>query len=150
MNIIHGMNNKTLPRYAAAALKHRLSVMPAVVVTGARQTGKTTLAKMLDKGRSYYSLDDMDVFDLARRNPEGLVEGDLNIGRRYDGTLKAVTGCSFSYTDLASGRSSIREARADCRAGRVKSHEKVFGEWSFGLSTLSVASGTSRALLSLI
>jgi predicted AAA+ superfamily ATPase len=37
---IHGI--KTLPRLVGAALSERLRVMPAVVVTGARQTGKST------------------------------------------------------------------------------------------------------------
>jgi predicted AAA+ superfamily ATPase len=38
--VIHGI--KTLPRLVGAALSERLRVMPAVVVTGARQTGKST------------------------------------------------------------------------------------------------------------
>jgi hypothetical protein len=37
---IHGI--KTLPRLVGAALSERLRVMPAVVVTGGRQTGKST------------------------------------------------------------------------------------------------------------
>ena len=62
--------------------------MPAVVVTGARQTGKTTLAQTLGHaesvqgnrpgaapGRRYLSLDDLDVLDLARRDPDALVRG---------------------------------------------------------------------------
>jgi len=54
--------------------------MSAVVVTGARQTGKNTLVKVLTKGkRSYYSLDDLDIVDLARNNPEALVGGEVNI-----------------------------------------------------------------------
>jgi predicted AAA+ superfamily ATPase len=47
MDIIHGMNENTFPRYMMAALDQRLRVMPAVVVTGARQTGKSTLVKVL-------------------------------------------------------------------------------------------------------
>ena len=59
-----------------ASLEQRLGAMPAVVVTGARQTGKSTLVKMQPPaGRPYYSLDDIDVLDLARRNPEALLEG---------------------------------------------------------------------------
>ena len=51
--------------------------MPAVVVTGARQTGKSTLAHDLTPGnRRYFSLDDLDVLDLARRDPDALLEGD--------------------------------------------------------------------------
>ena len=54
--------------------------MPAVVVTGARQTGKSTLAHELTPGpRRYLSLDDLDVQDLARRDPDALLEGDQHI-----------------------------------------------------------------------
>jgi predicted AAA+ superfamily ATPase len=74
MNIIHSV--KTLPRLVGAALAARLRVMPAVVVTGARQTGKSTLVEHLVQGeRRYRSLDDYDVLDAARRDPEALVGG---------------------------------------------------------------------------
>jgi uncharacterized protein len=72
MIIIHGMNNR--PRLVGAALAEQLGVLPAVVVTGARQTGKSTLAEELVGGsRRYFSLDDFDVRDAARRDPESLV-----------------------------------------------------------------------------
>lgn len=72
---MHGME-APLPRLVAGSLADRLGVMPAVVVTGARQTGKSTLAQALaPKGRQYFSLDDLDVADLARRDPEALVGG---------------------------------------------------------------------------
>ena len=44
--------------------------MPAVVVTGARQTGKSTLAQELMPGRRrFLSLDDLDVVDAAAAIP---------------------------------------------------------------------------------
>jgi|688.fasta_scaffold11870_6 predicted AAA+ superfamily ATPase len=74
MKIIHEMN--PLPRLVSGALADRLAVMPAVVVTGARQTGKSTLAEQLVAGeRRYRSLDDFDVLAAARRDPEALVGG---------------------------------------------------------------------------
>jgi uncharacterized protein len=82
IDIIHDMNNhhdsrKPVPRHVCSTLEHRLRVMPAVVVTGARQTGKSTLAKHLIPGRRrYHSLDDLDVLDAARRDPEALLGGD--------------------------------------------------------------------------
>lgn len=80
MDIIHAMNENTFSRHMMASLSQRLRVMPAVVVTGARQTGKSTLVKVLpSENRYYYSLDDIDVFDLARRNPEALVGGAANV-----------------------------------------------------------------------
>lgn len=74
--IIMQVMDKALPRLAASALAARLRVMPAVVVTGARQTGKSTLSVDLSPGkRRYFSLDDLDVQELARRDPAALLEG---------------------------------------------------------------------------
>jgi hypothetical protein len=76
MIIIDTMDSKILPRLVAQSLGERLRVMPAVVVTGARQTGKSTLVQDLTPGgRRYFSLDDLDVMDAARRDPEALVGG---------------------------------------------------------------------------
>jgi len=81
MIIIHGMDDMEpeaapLPRLVARSLGQRLRVMPAVVVAGARQTGKSTLVRALAPGRRRYaSLDDLDVVDAARRDPEALVGG---------------------------------------------------------------------------
>ena len=48
--------------------------MPVVVVTGARQTGKSTLvADLLPGRRAYHTLDDLDVRALAEREPDELV-----------------------------------------------------------------------------
>ena len=76
MIIMHAMNTRALPRLVTRSLLDRLRVMPAVVVTGARQTGKSTLVQdLVPGGRSYLSLDDLDVVDAARRDPEALVGG---------------------------------------------------------------------------
>lgn len=89
MIIIHTMNNPVLPRVVSRRLDAVMRVMPAVVVCGARQTGKTTLARAIagrsagggrtsspaTSSRQYLSLDDLDVLDLARRDPDALVRG---------------------------------------------------------------------------
>src|SRR5512140_1648826 len=78
MIIIHAVD--TLPRLLAAPLARHLSAMPVVVVTGARQTGKSTLVRSLaGKQRHYWSLDDLDVRDAARRDPQQLLGGDAPI-----------------------------------------------------------------------
>ncbi len=70
------MIDATLPRLVGPSLQDRLRVMPAVVVTGARQTGKSTLAQeLMPGGRRFLSLDDLDVVDAARRDPEALLGG---------------------------------------------------------------------------
>lgn len=76
MNIIYSKHRITLPRLVQSRLEEHLRVMPAVVVTGARQTGKSTLVRELAPGpRRYVSLDDLDAVDAARRDPEALVGG---------------------------------------------------------------------------
>jgi hypothetical protein len=63
MDIIHPVTASALPRHAQSTLASRLRTMPAAVVTGARQTGKSTLAHDLTPGtRRFVSLD-------ARRAP---------------------------------------------------------------------------------
>ncbi len=69
--------------------------MPAVVVAGARHTGKSTLARQCGpEGRRYLSLDDLDLLDLARRDPDSLVTGaehvTLDEVQREPGLLSAV------------------------------------------------------------
>ncbi len=77
MIIIHVMAEQVLPRLVTPSLNHRLRVMPAVVVTGARQAGKSTLAQELTPGnRRFITLDDLDALDAAQREPELLVGGD--------------------------------------------------------------------------
>lgn len=69
------MNDRTLPRFLIDAVQRVARTMPVVVVTGARQTGKTTLVSELLPGRrTYRTLDDLDVRALAERAPDELTE----------------------------------------------------------------------------
>jgi predicted AAA+ superfamily ATPase len=75
MIIIHDVGSTPLPRLLTAAVTRAARVMPVVVVTGARQTGKSTLVReLLPGGRPYYTLDDLDVREQAERSPDDLVE----------------------------------------------------------------------------
>lgn len=68
------MNRFPLSRAVEKPLTDRLSIMPAVVLTGARQTGKSTLAKNWDtKDRQYVTLDNLDTLEMAQLDPTILV-----------------------------------------------------------------------------
>ncbi|WP_419948389.1 ATP-binding protein [Candidatus Palauibacter sp.] len=63
-----------LPRILETTLRARLEAFPVVVVTGARQTGKSTLARELEgERRTYLTLDDYGILDQARRDPDALL-----------------------------------------------------------------------------
>ncbi|MGH9420781.1 MAG: ATP-binding protein, partial [Thermoanaerobaculia bacterium] len=63
-----------LPRALRTPLLSAARAMPVVVITGARQTGKSTLVRDLTTGdRLYLTLDDLDVLDQARSEPDDLV-----------------------------------------------------------------------------
>ena len=62
---------KTIERYALKEVLEASSEFPAVLVTGARQVGKTTLLKAVaTSSRHVVSLDSLVVRDLARRDPK--------------------------------------------------------------------------------
>ena len=81
MIFIHGVNEyqpsrpRPKPRAIAEALRATLEALPVVLVTGARQTGKSTLVReLLQTGdRLYLTLDDYDVLAQARDAPDQLV-----------------------------------------------------------------------------
>jgi uncharacterized protein len=80
MIIIHSMHDP-VPRLIEQALRRASRVMPVVIVTGARQTGKSTLVRDLVVGedRLYLTLDDLDVLDQAQRMPDDLVSRSTRI-----------------------------------------------------------------------
>ncbi len=65
--------NELRPRWLEPLLHRALRSMPVVVVTGARQTGKTTLAQAVAPERRYLTLDDLDVLAQAGRDPASLL-----------------------------------------------------------------------------
>lgn len=74
MIIMHTMTDHH-PRVLTDAVQRVSRTMPVVVVSGARQTGKSTLVEELLPGsRTYRTLDDLDVRALAERTPDELVE----------------------------------------------------------------------------
>ena len=68
------MNNLQIyPRYLLESLKAALADTPAVLIHGARQSGKTTLAKMLGEEYSYYTFDDETTLTAAQLDPIGFI-----------------------------------------------------------------------------
>jgi hypothetical protein len=65
-----------LPREITHRLEQALRLLPVVVVSGLRQTGKSTLLQReesLATGRIYRTLDDFSTLAAARANPESLL-----------------------------------------------------------------------------
>ena len=76
MIIIHVTNDPPyLPRYLEPVLEEVLQTFPVVVISGARQTGKSTLARHLGEGsgRAFQTLDDIEILERAQTDPEALV-----------------------------------------------------------------------------
>jgi predicted AAA+ superfamily ATPase len=61
------------PRWFSSNLQAALRVLPVTVLTGARQTGKTTLTQAIEPARAYFTLDDVGILDQAERNPDSLL-----------------------------------------------------------------------------
>ncbi len=62
-----------VPRLIEPVLRARLRAFRVVVLTGARQTGKSTLVQKAFPDRRYLSLDDYDVLDQAHAAPSQLL-----------------------------------------------------------------------------
>jgi predicted AAA+ superfamily ATPase len=83
INYIHNMNNYNsspeiyYERWITQALREAVQNHPVVVLTGARQVGKSTLLLTAEPFRSwrYRTLDAYDVLDQAKREPESLWGG---------------------------------------------------------------------------
>jgi len=81
MIIIHRVNDSKetayRPRLLEDQLTRSLSTFPVTVVTGARQTGKSTLVRRgrIGSGRTYLTLDDPAVLERALREPDALLRG---------------------------------------------------------------------------
>jgi len=64
--MIQRIAEKTLHRYAKG--------FPVICITGPRQSGKTTLAKLAFPKKKYFSLEDPDILLLVRSDPRGFLD----------------------------------------------------------------------------
>jgi len=63
-----------IPRIAEKTLRRYAKGFPVICITGPRQSGKTTLAKLAFPRKKYLSLEDPDIALLARSDPRGFLE----------------------------------------------------------------------------
>jgi len=63
----------TIPRIASAAARKRLAGFPILTITGPRQSGKTTLSRLLAPALPYFSLEDPDTRALATEDPRAFL-----------------------------------------------------------------------------
>jgi len=63
------------PRFCRQAIQESLQDTPITIVTGARQTGKSTLVSTVSK--STFTLDDWSTLNSAKSDPEGFIQGLL-------------------------------------------------------------------------
>ncbi len=88
--------HRPLPRLLTSRIQTLLRSFPVVVVTGPRQTGKSTLIRELlgGPGRRYVSLDEIETQERAEREPAALLGGDEPITidevQRSPGLLLAI------------------------------------------------------------
>jgi len=85
---------KLIARTAETILRKLAKSYPAVVVTGPRQSGKTTLTQVVFPDKPYVSLEDLDIREFATNDPRGF------LNRYPDGAiLDEVQRCPdvFSY-----------------------------------------------------
>ena len=70
-----GPTGQPLPRLLAPLVEKALATFPVVAITGARQAGKSTLAREIGRvtERVYRTLDDLEVLERSRLEPDGLV-----------------------------------------------------------------------------
>jgi predicted AAA+ superfamily ATPase len=122
--------NKSKQRFQLPLLQRGMKVMPVVVVTGARQTGKTTLVRELlhDTGRAYLTLDRLEILEQARSRPEFLVANPpltLDEVQREPGLLRAIkhhvdeNRAPGMYVLTGSANLSLMESVSETLAGRA-------------------------------
>lgn len=72
-----------IPRIAAEAPRKRLAGYPILAITGPRQSGKTTLSRLIAPELPYYSLEDPDTRALATEDPRAFLRHASDGAKRY-------------------------------------------------------------------
>ena len=64
-----------IPRIAAKTVKKLARGYPVITITGPRQSGKTTLARLVFPDKAYVSLEDPNQREFAEQDPKGFLSG---------------------------------------------------------------------------
>ncbi|VAW17949.1 hypothetical protein MNBD_BACTEROID05-1153, partial [hydrothermal vent metagenome] len=84
-----------IDRQISAKIKGYANRYPVVTLTGPRQSGKTTLCKMLFKKHAYYSLEDLDVRNRAINDPRSFLDKCRKTGAILDEIQRVPTLMSY-------------------------------------------------------
>lgn len=120
-----------LKRNLQSKITHLLNQFPAVVILGARQVGKTTLAKQIAPNWRYLDLEKPDDYDLISRDPVFFFQQFpqhviIDEAQEYPGLFSVLRGVIDHHRDLKSrfiltGSSSpdILTGISESLAGRI-------------------------------
>ena len=88
-----------IARQAQATLQRLAKGFPILVITGPRQSGKTTLARLTFPDHRYVSLEDIDEREFARTDPRGFLARFVGQGIILDEVQRLPDLLSYLQTD---------------------------------------------------
>ena len=120
-----------ISRIAESALKRLASQFPVIGITGPRQSGKSTLAKMTFPNKKYLSFDDKAIREIAISNPKdfllafpegAIIDEAQKVPEIFDAIKYYVDSQDFEpgkFILTGSSQFKLKENMSDSLAGRV-------------------------------
>ena len=120
-----------IERTAQKALLRLASQFPVIGITGPRQSGKSTLAKLTFPQKKYVSLDDKSMREMAKSNPKdfllafpdgAIIDEAQKVPEIFDAIKFHVDNNKFEagkYILTGSSQFKLKENMSDSLAGRV-------------------------------